>query len=153
MLAQLGDLLRLSLERKSVMKSAAQELSVLEPYLNISASLSAIGSRRVDVIRAARRHVPLFIPSRLGGERSAMAIDCRRRARPHRHLPPAAELHQASPPTAPGFPQNGFAKALACRHPDRLEQLYGRRRRRAEGNPEFGTEVVVRAARGTNDQR
>jgi len=151
MLAQLADLLRLSLERKSVQEaSLREELSVLEPYLNILRirfrDRLSIG---VDVDPALLdATVPLFILQPLvenairhGIDRRAGAgrIDIRAHA--------AGELLEISvADDGAGLSENGIREGIGLSNIRlRLEQLYGSRGAIAlKGNPESGTEVVVR---------
>jgi signal transduction histidine kinase len=157
MLAQLGDLLRLSLERKSVHEAPLrEELSVLEPYLNIlrirfddRLSISVdVDPPLLDVT------VPLFILQPLvenairhGIDRRAGAgrIDIRARA-----AGDSIEISVAD--DGAGLSQNGFREGIGLSNIRmRLEQLYATRGAIAlKGNPESGTEVVVRIPREGN---
>jgi two-component system LytT family sensor kinase len=154
MLAQLGDLLRLSLERKSVQQAPLrEELSVLEPYLNILrirfGDRLSIG---VDVDPALLDvTVPLFLLQPLvenairhGIDRRAGAgrIDIRARASGD-----SIEITVAD--DGAGLSQNGFREGIGLSNIRlRLEQLYATRGTIAlKGNPESGTEVVVRIPR------
>ena len=157
MLAQLGDLLRLSLERKSVHEAPLrEELSVLEPYLNILrirfGDRLSIG---VDVDPALLDvTVPLFILQPLvenairhGIDRRAGAgrIDIRARA-----AGDSIEISVAD--DGAGLSRNGFHEGIGLSNIRmRLEQLYATRGTIAlNGNPESGTEVVVRIPREGN---
>jgi two-component sensor histidine kinase len=160
MLAQLADLLRLSLERKSIQEaSLREELSVLEPYLNILrirfGDRLSIG---VDVDPALLdATVPLFILQPLvenairhGIDRRAGAgrIDIRAHA--------AGELIEISvADDGAGLSENGIREGIGLSNNRlRLEQLYGSRGAIAlKGNPESGTEVVVRIPRQTVGRR
>ena len=154
MLAQLGDLLRLSLERKSVQEAPLrEELSVLEPYLNIlrirfgdRLSIGVeVDSALLDVT------VPLFILQPLvenairhGIDRRAGAgrIDIRARA-----AGDSIEISVAD--DGAGLSGNGFREGIGLSNIRlRLEQLYGTRGSIAlEGSPESGTEVAVKIPR------
>jgi len=156
MLAQLADLLRLSLERKSVQEaSLREELSVLEPYLNILrirfGDRLSIGVNVDPALLDAT--VPLFILQPLvenairhGIDRRAGAgrIDIRAHA--------AGELIEISvADDGAGLSENGIREGIGLSNIRlRLEQLYGSRGAIAlKGNPESGTEVVVRIPRET----
>ena len=155
MLAQLGDLLRLSLERKSVQEaSLREELSVLEPYLNILrirfGDRLSIG---LDVDpELLETTVPLFILQPLvenairhGIERRAGAgrIDIRARA-----AGGSVEISVAD--DGAGLSRNGVREGIGLSNiRQRLEQLYGTRGGAItiEGSPESGTKVVIAIAR------
>ncbi|HZR07777.1 MAG TPA: histidine kinase [Myxococcales bacterium] len=156
MLAQLADLLRLSLERKNVQEaSLREELSVLEPYLNILrirfGDRLSIGVNVDPALLDAT--VPLFILQPLvenairhGIDRRAGAgrIDIRAHA--------AGELIEISvADDGAGLSENGIREGIGLSNIRlRLEQLYGSRGAIAlKGNPESGTEVVVRIPRET----
>jgi len=158
MLAQLGDLLRLSLERKSLHEAPLrEELSVLEPYLNILRIRfgDRLSIRRGRRSRAARRHCPALHPPAAGGERHPAMASIAARAQaastsaPERRRTPS---RSASPTTAQGFPRTDSAKASACRTSGcGSSQLYASRGAIGlKGNPESGTEVVVRIPREGN---
>src|SRR5438105_2909720 len=154
MLAQLGDLLRLSLERKSVQEAPLrEELSVLEPYLNILrirfGDRLSIG---VDVDPGLLDvTVPLFIlrplvenAIRHGIDRRAGAgrIDICARAEGD-----SIEIGVAD--DGAGLSQNGLREGIGLSNVRlRLEQLYGTRGSIAlKGNPEPGTQVTVKIPR------
>jgi two-component system LytT family sensor kinase len=154
MLAQLGDLLRLSLERKSVQEAPLrEELSVLEPYLNILrirfGDRLSIG---LDVDPSLlETTVPLFILQPLvenairhGIDRRAGAgrIDIRARA-----AGDSIEISVAD--DGAGLSENGIREGIGLSNiRQRLEQLYGTRGAIAlKGNPESGTEVAIRIPR------
>jgi two-component sensor histidine kinase len=154
MLAQLGDLLRLSLERKSVQEAPLrEELSVLAPYLNILrirfGDRLSIG---VDVETALLDvTVPLFILQPLvenairhGIDRRAGAgrIEIRARA-----AGDSVEISVAD--DGAGLSGNGFREGIGLSNIRlRLEQLYGTRGSIAlKGSPESGTEVAIKIPR------
>jgi two-component system, LytTR family, sensor kinase len=155
MLAQLGDLLRLSLERHDVQQAPLrEELLVLEPYLNILrirfGDRLSIG---VDVDPALLEvTVPLFLLQPLvenavrhGIERRAGAgrIDIHARATED-------HLQISIADDGAGLSQNGIREGIGLSNIRlRLEQLYGPRASIAlEGNPQSGTEVTVTIPRG-----
>src|SRR5438876_6001916 len=148
MTAQPGDLLRLSLERKSVQEAPLrEELRVLEPYLNILrirfGDRLSIG---VDVDPALLdATVPLFLLQPLvenairhGIDRRAGAgrIDIRARAE-------GDSLEIVVADDGAGIPPNGIREGIGLSNIRlRLEQLYGTRGSLAlKGDPESGTEV------------
>jgi len=154
MLAQLGDLLRLSLERKSVQEvPLREELAVLAPYLNILrirfGDRLSIG---VDVDPALLDvTVPLFVLQPLvenairhGIDRRAGAgrIDIRARA-----VEESVEISVVD--DGAGLSQNGLREGIGLSNIRlRLEQLYGTRGAIAlQGSPESGTKVAVRIPR------
>jgi two-component system LytT family sensor kinase len=154
MLAQLGDLLRLSLERKSVQEvPLREELAVLAPYLNILrirfGDRLSIG---VDVDPALLDvTVPLFVLQPLvenairhGIDRRAGAgrIDISARA-----VEESVEISVVD--DGAGLSQNGLREGIGLSNIRlRLEQLYGTRGAIAlQGNPESGTKVAVRIPR------
>lgn len=151
MLAQLADLLRLSLERKDVQESSLrEELAVLAPYLNIlrirfgdrlSIGLE-VDPSLLDVT------VPLFLLQPLvenavrhGIDRKAGAgrIDIRARA-----VDGAIEISVAD--DGAGLAQNGFREGIGLSNiRRRLEELYGPRGSLSlSGSQRSGTEVAVR---------
>jgi signal transduction histidine kinase len=154
MLAQLADLLRLSLERRSVQEAPLrEELAVLAPYLNILRI--RFGDRlsiEVDVDPALLDvTAPLFILQPLvenairhGIERRAGAGRIGIRARP---AGDSIEISVAD--DGPGLAQNGFREGIGLSNIRlRLEQLYGARGSISlTGSPESGTQVVVRIPR------
>jgi two-component system LytT family sensor kinase len=154
MLAQLGDLLRLSLERHDVQEGPLrEELTVLEPYLNILRI--RFGDRlsisvEVDPLLLDLT-VPLFLfqplvenAVRHGIERRAGAgrIDIRARASED-------QLEISVSDDGAGLSQGGIREGIGLSNIRlRLEQLYGARGSIAlAGNPESGTEVTVRIPR------
>ncbi|HYS07773.1 MAG TPA: histidine kinase [Myxococcales bacterium] len=161
MLAQLGDLLRLSLERKNVQEAPLrEELAVLAPYINILRI--RFGDRlsiRVDVDPALLEvTVPLFILQPLvenairhGIDRRAGAgrIEIRARAEGE-----SVEISVAD--DGAGLSQNGLREGIGLSNIRlRLEQLYGTRGAVAlQGNPESGTQVTVKVPRSrTGEER
>jgi two-component system LytT family sensor kinase len=151
MLAQLADLLRVSLERKHVQEAPLrEELAVLAPYLNILrirfGDRLSIGVDADPALLDA--HVPLFLLQPLvenairhGIERRAGAgrIDIRAR--------PAGDAIEVSvTDDGAGLAQNGFREGIGLSNIRlRLEELYGGRGSISlDGNPESGTRVVVR---------
>jgi signal transduction histidine kinase len=154
MLAHLGDLLRLSLERQNVQEAPLrEELLVLEPYLSILRV--RFGDRlsiAVDVDPVLLDvTVPLFILQPLvenavrhGIDRRAGAgrIDIRARA-----MDGYIEIGVAD--DGAGLSQDGIREGIGLSNiRQRLEQLYGSRGSIAlEGNPESGTKVTVRIPR------
>jgi signal transduction histidine kinase len=154
MLAQLGDLLRLSLERKSVQEAPLrEELAVLAPYLNILrirfGDRLSIG---VDVDPALLDvTVPLFLLQPLvenairhGIERRAGAGRIEICARP---VDSWIEIRVAD--DGAGLAPTGFREGIGLSNIRlRLEQLYGARGSMSlDGRPDSGTEVAVRIPR------
>jgi two-component system, LytTR family, sensor kinase len=154
MLAQLADLLRLSLERKNVQEAPLrEELAVLAPYLNILrirfGDRLSIG---VDVDPALLDvTVPLFLLQPLvenairhGIERRAGAGRIEIRAR---SAGDAIEIRVAD--DGAGLVSNGFREGIGLSNIRlRLEQIYGDRASISlQGSPESGTEVLVRVPR------
>src|SRR5438132_7434155 len=154
MLAQLGDLLRLSLERKSVQEaSLREELAVLEPYLNILRI--RFGDRLsicVDVDPALLDvTVPLFILQPLVENAIRHGIDRRAGAGriDIRALAEDDSIEITVSDDGAGLSQNGLREGIGLSNIRlRLEQLYGTRGTIAlEGNPESGTQVAVKIPR------
>jgi two-component sensor histidine kinase len=154
MIAQLGDLLRLSLERKSVQEAPLrEELAVLAPYLSILrirfGDRLSIG---VDVDPALlEATVPLFLLQPLvenairhGIDRRAGAGRIEIRAR---SVDDSIEIRVAD--DGAGLTQNGFREGIGLSNIRlRLEQLYGARGSMSlNGNPDSGTEVAVKIPR------
>ena len=154
MLAQLGDLLRLSLERKSVQEaSLREELAVLEPYLNILRI--RFGDRLsicVDVDPALLDvTVPLFILQPLVENAIRHGID-RRAGAGRIDICARAEgdsIEIGVADDGAGLSQNGLREGIGLSNVRlRLEQLYGTRGSIAlKGNPEPGTQVTVKIPR------
>ena len=154
MLAQLGDLLRLSLERKSVQEAPLrEELAVLEPYLNILRI--RFGDRLsicVDVDPALLDvTVPLFILQPLVENAIRHGIDRRAGAGriDIRALAEDDSIEITVSDDGAGLSQNGLREGIGLSNIRlRLEQLYGTRGTIAlEGNPESGTQVAVKIPR------
>jgi two-component sensor histidine kinase len=150
MLAQLGDLLRLSLERKSVQEAPLrEELSVLEPYLNILRI--RFGDRlsiRVDVDPSLLEvTVPLFILQPLVENAIRHGIDRRAGAGriDIRACPTGESIEIIVADDGAGLPQNGVREGIGLSNIRlRLEELYGDRGAIAmKGHPESGTAVTV----------
>ncbi|MCA1828502.1 MAG: histidine kinase, partial [Myxococcales bacterium] len=154
MLAQLADLLRLSLERKNVQEAPLrEELAVLAPYLNIArirfGDRLSIG---LDVDPALLDvSVPLFLLQPLvenairhGIERRAGAGRIEIRARP---AADSIEIRVAD--DGAGLAPNGFREGIGLSNIRlRLEQIYGDRASISlQGNSESGTEVSVKIPR------
>jgi two-component system, LytTR family, sensor kinase len=154
MIAQLGDLLRLSLERKSVQEAPLrEELAVLAPYLSILrirfGDRLSIG---VDVDPTLlEATVPLFLLQPLvenairhGIDRRAGAGRIEIRAR---SVDDSIEIRVAD--DGAGLTQNGFREGIGLSNIRlRLEQLYGARGSMSlNGNPDSGTEVAVKIPR------
>jgi sensor histidine kinase YesM len=161
MLAQLGDLLRLSLERKNVQEAPLrEELAVLAPYINILRI--RFGDRlsiRVDVDPALLDvTVPLFILQPLvenairhGIDRRAGAGRIEIRARAEEESVEISVTDDGA-----GLSQNGLREGIGLSNIRlRLEQLYGTRGAVAlQGNPESGTQVTVKVPRSrTGEER
>jgi signal transduction histidine kinase len=156
MIAQLGDLLRLSLERKSVQEAPLrEELAVLAPYLSILrirfGDRLSIGVDVDPTLLDAT--VPLFLLQPLvenairhGIDRRAGAGRIEIRAR---SVDDSIEIKVAD--DGAGLAQNGFREGIGLSNIRlRLEQLYGARGSlKLNGNPDSGTEVAVRIPRQT----
>jgi LytS/YehU family sensor histidine kinase len=156
MVAQLGDLLRLSLERKHAQEvSLREELSVLEPYLNILrirfGDRLSIGVDVDPALMEAR--VPLFILQPLvenairhGIERRAGAgrIDIRARAEKD-------SVRITVTDDGAGIQGNGVMEGIGLSNTrTRLEQLYGPRGTLSlNGHAQPGTEVAVTIPRAS----
>jgi LytS/YehU family sensor histidine kinase len=161
MLAQLGDLLRLSLERKNVQEAPLrEELAVLAPYLNILRI--RFGDRLsicVDVDPALLDvTVPLFILQPLVENAIPHGIDRRAGAGRIDIRACAAEefLEISVADDGAGLSQNGLREGIGLSNIRlRLEQLYGTRGALAlQGSPESGTRVAVKIPRSrTGEER
>jgi LytS/YehU family sensor histidine kinase len=157
MIAQLGDLLRLSLERKSVQEAPLrEELAVLAPYLSILrirfGDRLSIGVDVEPTLLEAT--VPLFLLQPLvenairhGIDRRAGAGRIEIRAR---SVDDSIEIRVAD--DGAGLTQNGFREGIGLSNIRlRLEQLYGARGSMSlNGNPDSGTEVAVKIPRQTS---
>lgn len=158
MIAQLGDLLRLSLERKNVQEAPLRdELAVLAPYLNILRI--RFGDRLcigVDVDPGLLdATVPLFLLQPLvenairhGIDRRAGAGRIEIRAR---SVDDSIEIKVAD--DGAGLSQTGFREGIGLSNiRSRLEQLYGSRGSMSlNGSPDTGTEVAVKIPRHRNE--